>query len=86
VLSSFNVWFRGQDAASKARATAEAQTLATMPFRVTRQILRENKITFDIPTYQASLRGQLVVSLDNVGLEKRKIKQGLDSADEQSLV
>jgi hypothetical protein len=43
-----------------------------MPFRVTRQILHDNKITFDNPTYQVSPRGQASVPLDNGDFNENK--------------
>jgi hypothetical protein len=60
--------------------------LATMPFRVTRQILHDNKTTIDNLTYQVSPRGQQIASLDNGDFKKKQKEMGLDSADEQRLV
>ncbi len=57
-----------------------------MPFRVTRQILHDNKTTIDNLTYQVSPRGQQIASLDNGDFKKKQKEMGLDSADEQRLV
>lgn len=59
--------------------------LATMPFRVTRQILRDNKITLDTPPIKL-LHGQVSVPLETGTLKENKKELGLDSADEQRLV
>lgn len=53
-----------------------------MPFRVTRQILRDNKITLDIPPIKL-LHGQVSVPLETGTLKENNKELGLDSADEQ---
>jgi hypothetical protein len=66
----YNVWSRGTKAVALT-ADAQTQTLATMPFRVTRQILHDNKITLDIPPIKL-LKGQVSVPLDSRDFKENK--------------
>jgi len=64
-------------------ATTICTNVSNNALRVTRQILQDAKITFEsIPPIMFSPRGQIIVSLDNVGQEKRNKRiKGLDSVN-----